>query len=113
MLDGPEHPDVDAAVAFSGSVLGWDFADTGEDYGGYRIATVRDAAVAGIGPQMSDAPPAWTLYLASDDADATAAAVTGHGGTLLLPRGTSGRWAGWRSPRTPRALSSASGRQAR
>jgi uncharacterized protein len=83
-------PDVDAAVAFYGSVLGWHFADTGEDYGGYRIATVRDAAVAGIGPQMGGGPPAWTLYLASDDADATAAAVTEHGGTLLMPPGDVG-----------------------
>jgi predicted enzyme related to lactoylglutathione lyase len=84
-------PDVDAAVAFYGSVLGWTFAGTGEEYGGYRIATVRDAAVAGVGPQMGgEQPPAWTLYLATDDADKTAAAVTEHGGTLLVPPGDVG-----------------------
>lgn len=83
-------PDVDAAAGFYSGVLGWTVTDTGEDYGGYRIATVRDAAVAGIGPQMAEGPPAWTLYLASDDVDATAAAVTEHGGTLLFPPGDVG-----------------------
>jgi predicted enzyme related to lactoylglutathione lyase len=83
-------PDVDAATAFYGSVLGWVCTDTGEEYGGYRIATVRDAAVAGIGPLMGDQPPAWTLYLASDDTDKTAQAVTEHGGTLLVPPGDVG-----------------------
>jgi predicted enzyme related to lactoylglutathione lyase len=83
-------PDVGAAAAFYASVLGWTCTDTGEEYGGYRIATVRDAAVAGIGPQMAEQPPAWTLYLASDDVDATAKAVDEHGGTVLLPPGDVG-----------------------
>jgi uncharacterized protein len=83
-------PDLDAATGFYGSVLGWSFTDTGEEFGGYRIATVRGSAVAGVGPQMGGAPPAWTLYLASDDVDKTAAAVTEHGGTLLLPPGDVG-----------------------
>jgi predicted enzyme related to lactoylglutathione lyase len=84
-------PDVDAAVAFYESVLGWTATDSGEEYGGYRIASVRDAAAAGIGPQMAEGfPVAWTLYLATDDADAAAAAVTAHGGTLLMPPGDVG-----------------------
>jgi predicted enzyme related to lactoylglutathione lyase len=84
-------PDVDAASAFYARVLGWELTDSGEEYGGYRIATVRGSAVAGIGPQTGDgAPAAWTLYLASDDVDATAAAVTAHGGTLLFPPGDVG-----------------------
>ena len=35
-------------------------------------------------------PPAWTLYLASDDADATAKPITDAGGTMLLPPGDVG-----------------------
>jgi predicted enzyme related to lactoylglutathione lyase len=83
-------PDVDAAQAFYEQVLGWAVEDTGADFGGYRIASVRGAAVAGIGPLQGDAPPAWTLYLATDDADKAAAAVTGNGGTVLLPPGDVG-----------------------
>ena len=79
-------PDVGKAQAFYAAVLGWTFQeDTEGEYGGYVIAMVNDAAAAGIGPQREGAPAAWTLYLASDDADKTAAAVTEHGGSVLLP----------------------------
>lgn len=83
-------PDVAAARAFYGAVLGWSFADTGEESGGYAIAQARGAAAAGIGPQQENGPAAWTLYLASDDVDKTAAAITEHGGTLLAPPGDVG-----------------------
>lgn len=77
-------PDVDAATAFYATVLGWEFENTGEDFGGYVIGARRGAAAAGIGPLQEGGQAAWTLYVASDDVDATAAAVTEHGGTVLL-----------------------------
>jgi predicted enzyme related to lactoylglutathione lyase len=81
-------PDVDAATAFYSAVLGWSFTKPDEQFGGYVIASVGEAAAAGIGPQQGpDQPAAWTLYFASDDADATAAAVTQAGGQILLPPG--------------------------
>lgn len=83
-------PDVAAAKEFYASLLGWTYADTEDEYGGYAIAQVDGAAAAGIGPLPPSAPPAWTLYLASDDVDATAAAVSGHGGTVHLPPGDVG-----------------------
>ena len=84
-------PDVAAAQAFYGEVLGWSFADSGEDYGGYVIAQVGDAAAAGIGPLPQEGmPAAWMLYLASDDVVTTAAAITENGGTVLLPPGDVG-----------------------
>lgn len=77
-------PDVEAAQRFYAAVLGWEFEED-EDYGGYVIGQVRGAASAGIGPMMGDQQrPSWTLYLASDDVDATAAAVTAAGGSLRL-----------------------------
>ena len=69
-------PDTAAAKAFYSDVIGWDFQDTEADYGGYAIATVGEAAAAGVGPAQAGAPAAWTLYFASDDADKAAAA--GH-----------------------------------
>jgi len=84
-------PDVAVAKDFYAAVLGWAFQDSGEEYGGYAMAQVGGAAVAGIGPQQQPGmPPAWTLYIASDDVDRTAAAISEHGGTLLLPPGNVG-----------------------
>ena len=83
-------PDVDAARAFYAAVLGWSIEEPGEEYGGYVIAQVSGAAAAGIGPLLEGARPAWTLYFASDDADATAARVTDLGGTVLLSPGDIG-----------------------
>lgn len=85
-----QAPDVDTAKTFYGDVLGWTYADTEADYGGYAIAQARGVAAAGIGPQQPGAPAAWTLYLASDDVDATATAISEYGGTVLLPPGDVG-----------------------
>jgi predicted enzyme related to lactoylglutathione lyase len=77
-------PDVAAAVAFYADVIGWTFVDTGADYGGYHIAQVDGRAAAGVGPIMQEGQPAaWTVYLASDDVDATAKVIGEHGGSIF------------------------------
>jgi len=76
-------PDVEAAIVFYGSVLGWEFAATEAEYGGYTIAQSQGRAAGGIGPAQVGARTAWTLYFASDDTDATAAAITANGGSVL------------------------------
>lgn len=84
-------PDVAATRRFYSAVVGWIFQDTGEEYGGYVIGQVHGAAAAGLGPLRQEGmPSAWTLYFASDDVEKTAAAITEHGGTLLLPPGDVG-----------------------
>lgn len=81
-----EAPDVAAAGRFYAAVLGWDVAEPDEQYGGYVIASRGGAPAAGIGPrQRPDVPAAWTLYLATDDADATQVMAAGLGGTVLVP----------------------------
>ena len=83
--------DVAEAQAFYAAVLGWSFPPLDADYGGYLIAEVGGAAAAGIGPLQGDEQrPSWTVYLASDDAAGTEAAVTGHGGQVLVPTGDIG-----------------------
>ena len=78
-------PDVAGAQAFYTEVLGWTYAPGEDEMGGYAIAEVGGTAAAAIGPQQeAGARAAWTVYLASDDADATALAVTEHGGSVLL-----------------------------
>lgn len=79
-------PDVGAAVAFYRAVLGWTAVDSGEEFGHYHLCLVGDRPAAGIGPIMQEGqPPAWTVYLASDDADGTAKAVAASGGTVVAP----------------------------
>ena len=68
-----EQPDVEAARAFYAGLFGW--KTTGV------IATLDDQEVAAIAP--GGAPARWNTYVAVDDADATAAAVTAHGGTVV------------------------------
>lgn len=78
-------PDVGAAVSFYGAVLGWTAVDAGEEMGHYHICSVGDRAAAGIGPIMQEGQPAaWTVYLASDDADGTAKSIGEAGGTVLV-----------------------------
>src|SRR3954454_20553977 len=84
-------PDVHAAVAFYSAVLGWSFTEPSEEFGGDVIGSVGEAAAAGIRPQQQDdAPAAWRLYFARDDADATARAVGQAGARLLLEPGDVG-----------------------
>jgi predicted enzyme related to lactoylglutathione lyase len=76
-------PDVQGAVAFYAAVIGWTFVDSGPDYGNYQIGQMDGRAAAGIGPVMQEGQPsAWTVYLASDDADATATLIGEHGGSI-------------------------------
>lgn len=78
-------PDVPKAVEFYGAVLGWSLVDSGEAFGHYHIAQVKGHAAAGIGPVMAEGQPSfWTLYIASDDTDATAKLITDNGGSLLM-----------------------------
>lgn len=78
-------PDVPAAGAFYGAVLGWSFVDTGEQFGHYTVAQTGGRAAAAIGPVLQEGQPsAWTVYLASEDADATAKLIDDNGGTVLV-----------------------------
>ena len=77
--------DVRASGAFYSAVFGWTVPEPEEQWGGYVTAEADGQAVAGLGPVQGGAPPAWTLYLATDDADRTVATAQEHGGTVLGP----------------------------
>lgn len=79
--------DIEKAQAFYGALFGWTFVDQGPDFGHYRIAHLDGRDVVGamqLTPEQ-DFPPSWTPYLAVDDADRTAEAVTAAGGQVLMP----------------------------
>ena len=78
-------PDPQQAADFYGALFGWEAPPGPEEAGGYRVAIVGDAAVAGIGPQQNPGPPMWTTYVNVTDADEAAASVAANGGQVLVP----------------------------
>ena len=99
------QPDPEAATEFYGGLFGWEFEDRmpeGSD-GQYFVAALGGRTVAAVGSQMDGggSPPAWTMYVAVDDADATAAKVREAGGTVLAEPfdvGPAGRMAVFADP---------------
>jgi uncharacterized protein len=79
-------PDVDASIAFYGSLFGWTASEPGPpESGGYRFFLQGDKMVAGLGPLMAEGqPPAWLNYVTVADADESAAKATEAGGTVLV-----------------------------
>ncbi|GAA1911947.1 VOC family protein [Nocardioides marmoribigeumensis] len=77
--------DVEASVAFYTQLLGWTCEEAGSPEG-YRYLLHRGRAVGGV--MANDPgwgmPDAWSVFLRTDDAAATAAAATAHGGTVLM-----------------------------
>ena len=78
--------DIGKATAFYSGLFGWDIPPGPPETGGYSVASLNGHATVGLGPKMSppEVPAAWMTYLASDDADKTAAKVTKAGGTLIV-----------------------------
>ena len=78
-------PDLEGATRFYGDLLGWTFQSAGVASGHYTLCLRDGVPVAGIGPQWDDsAPSMWSTYLASDDADRTAARIVEAGGRVLM-----------------------------
>jgi uncharacterized protein len=77
--------DLPKAKAFYGALFGWQIIDGPPEAGGYSICEIDGKQVAGIGPKMgpADMPTFWTTYIASDDADETAAKIKAAGGQLM------------------------------
>jgi predicted enzyme related to lactoylglutathione lyase len=78
-------PDTAKATEFYSDILGWTIQPGGPETGGYSVAELNGRGVAGIGPKMGppEAPAMWLTYLATSDADATAAKIKGAGGQLV------------------------------
>lgn len=81
--------DMARARDFYGALLGWTFDESSpEAYGGYTNARKNGRLIAGVSPhhpEYGTTPNVWSLYLKSDDLEATAKAVTSAGGQVLVP----------------------------
>jgi uncharacterized protein len=84
-----DHTSADpgTAVAFYAALFGWDAEDVMPEGSpvSYFMVRLRGRDVAAIAEQMpeSQAPPAWTTYVAVDDADEIAGRVAAAGGSVL------------------------------
>ncbi|MDP2774856.1 MAG: VOC family protein [Nocardioides sp.] len=79
--------DVDEAVRFYGGLFGWTRDEAGEEYGGYVTFRRDGRRVAGCmrNDGTQQVPDSWTVYLETNDAEATAAMTEPHGGQVLVP----------------------------
>jgi predicted enzyme related to lactoylglutathione lyase len=76
--------DLPAARAFYQSVFGWGLhGDGGSEQG--SIFTLGGAMVCGVHAAGEGEFPAWSVWFAVDDCDASAARVTELGGSVLMP----------------------------
>ncbi|WP_328536240.1 VOC family protein [Streptomyces sp. NBC_00344] len=87
-----------ATQDFYGALFNWDFRPGPGELGPYVRALLDGKEVAGLGQMPPDQhlPIAWTTYLATDDADATAETIRHCGGTVgvgPLDAGEAGRLA--------------------
>lgn len=77
-------PDLEGAHAFYRALFGWEFRSGGAEFGGYGMYQADGKTVAGAMTVIADeAPPAWTIYFKTADADATAKAVEQAGGSTV------------------------------
>ena len=82
--------DADAAQDFYGGLIGWQFQHSGQEGTDYRQFLIGETMIGGLMPLSDEmieggARPLWTGYIGVEDVDARAAAVTTHGGEVLLP----------------------------
>jgi len=77
-----QTPDLKAARRFYGELLGWSF----EESSGYLFARLGGRKVAGLVElgAGSKVAPMWSVYLATDDAEATAREAGQAGARLLV-----------------------------
>ncbi|HEX8967462.1 MAG TPA: VOC family protein [Chloroflexota bacterium] len=77
--------DVEASVRFYDQLFGWQSEDLGEQMGHYTMFRYNGKMVGAATPQMDpNAPPAWSTYVATANADETARKVTEAGGKVLV-----------------------------
>ncbi|HUP76609.1 MAG TPA: VOC family protein [Acidimicrobiales bacterium] len=79
--------DTDRAQEFYGDLFGWTAESAGEDYGGYINFSKGGHQVAGCmkNDGTSGMPDVWSVYLATDNAEGTAARAATQGAQVIVP----------------------------
>ncbi len=78
--------DPDASRAFYGELFGWTWEDPGAAYGGYCNFLLDGVQIAGVmrNPGEGGMPDVWSVYLATEDAQATVDAAVASGGQVIV-----------------------------
>lgn len=79
--------DPDTTRPFYEALFGWKADEPNADFGGYVNFMKDGTRIAGSmhNDGSTGTPDAWSVYLATADAEATAAAMAEHGGQVVLP----------------------------
>ncbi len=80
-------PDLEAAQRFYNAVFGWEYQNSGPEFGNYSMCLKDGRPVAGLTPPppgAEGAPPMWNMYLASSDVDETARRIERGGGKIMM-----------------------------
>ncbi len=78
--------DLALATKFYGELLGWTFRDNPSPTGGdYRMFSLGEVMTGGAIAAPSGVPSGWLVYVAVDDADASAKKLTELGGKIMVP----------------------------
>lgn len=78
-------PDLDRALEFYGAVFGWEFEVGPPEAMRYTVCRLDGRAVAGLAQSdPSDTAFWWSVYLATDDCDATVRRITDAGGSVVV-----------------------------
>jgi predicted enzyme related to lactoylglutathione lyase len=87
---------------FYARLFGWNVEVSPDpQYGGYGMAKVGGHDVAGIGPQQTPGPTAWSIYIGTPDVEQLSEKVRAAGGTVVAPPfdvGGQGRMAVFQDP---------------
>jgi predicted enzyme related to lactoylglutathione lyase len=80
-------PDLRRAMDFYTALFGWEIQEGPAETGRYSTCLVDGSPVAAISPSHEEDQASfwWTVYFATDDADASAKRVTEAGGTIVMP----------------------------
>lgn len=77
--------DPDGAKSFYTSLFGWDVEELGEEAGNYAFFNLNGQMVGGVAPtQMPEQPSAWSVYIGTEDVEATLQAAKENGGDIVV-----------------------------
>ncbi len=76
--------DGNESARFYEKLFGLTAADTAPEMGGYRNLMLDGNMIAGLMQPPGDLPSAWTVYLLTDDINATLERIVPNGGTVLM-----------------------------
>lgn len=76
------------AAEFYREIFGWEVEAPRAEFGGYQNFTLNGKRIAGLSPYMEEAggpSDVWSVYLRTDDPEATAKNVEAAGGSVVVP----------------------------